>query len=305
MMVAAHRSTLRWVLRVALGASLGLLSACGGSDTGSTSSRYSQLVVMGASLVDTGNASTLTAGLLPGNAYYQGRWSNGPLWIDSLANELGLPVRPSLRGGSNYAFGGAKTCVMPGGTASPTDMCGQVISYLAAVGNKADPNALYVIDSASVGNNIASALGNNLPASVITTNAVEDIGLILETLYKAGARNFLLTRVPDVGDTPRFRSKGADSMAAASQLSQEFNAVLNAGLSAFKAAHGLAVIKQVDLYAVTKNTTGVSNVTDACYDSEANTVCPTPEAYLYWDNFHPTAALGGRWYGAASAALKN
>jgi phospholipase/lecithinase/hemolysin len=292
-------------MRTAWCVGLLLLSACGGSDSNEANNRYTQMVVLGASLSDTGNASTLTAGILPGNAYYQGRWSNGPLWIDSLANELGLPIRPSLRGGTNYAFGGAKTCGMPDGTTSPTDLCGQLVSYLTAVGNKADPAALYVIDSASVGNNIASALGNNLPSSVITTDAIQDIALILETLYKAGARNFLLTRVPDVGDTPRFRSKGPDSMAAASHLSQSFNGILNAGLVAFSAAHSQAIVKQVDLYGVTKNTAGFGNITDACYDSDANALCTTPDAYLYWDNFHPTAALGGRWYAAASAALKN
>ena len=306
MTVLASRPLVRWGLNLALSGALALLAACGGgSDSSNTSARYSQLVVLGASLSDTGNASTLTAGVLPGNAYYQGRWSNGPLWIDSLGNELGLPVRPSLRGGSNYAFGGAKTCSMPGSATSPTDMCGQLISYLAAVGNKADANALYVIDAASVGNNIASAVGNNLPSSVISSDALQDIALIMETLYQSGARNFLVTRVPDVGDTPRFRSKTADAISQASALSQGFNAVLNKGLIAFKATHSAASIKQVDLYAVTKSTAGFSNTTDACYDSDANTVCASPETYLYWDNFHPTAALGGRWYAAASAALKN
>jgi phospholipase/lecithinase/hemolysin len=281
-----------------------LLAGCGGSsDDEPGASGYSQIIVLGASLTDTGNASILTAATLPGPRYYDGRWSNGPLWIDSLASQLVKPVRPSLAGGTNFAFGGARTCVMPGATASPTDMCGQALSYLAAVQNKADPTALYVVDASSAGNNISTAVSKNLASSVITTDAAADIAAILEALYKAGARRFLVSNVPDVGDTPRFRSKTTAEAAAASSLSIGFNHSLDLVVQAFRAAHSAASVKQVDLYAATKNTVGFSNTTQACFDTDANTLCANPDAYLYWDSFHPTAALGRRWYSVAAAAL--
>jgi phospholipase/lecithinase/hemolysin len=281
-----------------------LLAGCGGqSDDETDGSGYSQIIVLGASLTDTGNASILTAATLPGPGYYQGRWSNGPLWIDSLASQLAKPVRPSLAGGTNYAFGGARTCAMPGATPSPTDMCGQTLSYLAAVQNKADPTALYVVDASSAGNNISTAVGKDLASSVITTDAAFDITVILEALYKAGARRFLVSNVPDVGDTPRFRSKTPAEAAAASSLSIGFNHSLDLAVQAFRVAHSSATVKQVDLYAATKNTSGFSNTTQACFDADANTLCASPDTYLYWDSFHPTAALGRRWYSAAAAAL--
>src|SRR5262249_420524 len=66
----------------------------------------SNLVVFGDSLDDVGNLSRITGGALPpGDIYYQGRFSNGPLWADTLAEYLGAPpVKPSLDGGLDYAF---------------------------------------------------------------------------------------------------------------------------------------------------------------------------------------------------------
>ena len=52
----------------------------------------------------------LTFGILPGSDYFDGRFSNGPLWIEDLATRLGVPVPDhSLDGGTNYATGGAET----------------------------------------------------------------------------------------------------------------------------------------------------------------------------------------------------
>src|SRR6516165_9035563 len=67
------------------------------------------LVIFGDSLSDTGNVAIATGGAIPNPAlYFQGRFSNGPIWVDALAQELGEPaVRPSLAGGLDYAFGGA------------------------------------------------------------------------------------------------------------------------------------------------------------------------------------------------------
>src|SRR6266481_1188103 len=67
------------------------------------------LVVFGDSLSDTGNDAIATGGAFPNPAvYYQGRFSNGPIWVDALAQALGEPaVRPSLAGGLDYAYGGA------------------------------------------------------------------------------------------------------------------------------------------------------------------------------------------------------
>ncbi len=66
--------------------------------------RYSQLVVFGDSLSDTGNLFALSGGLFPPPSdYYRGRYSNGILWVEHLAPRLGLSYRQE----TNFALAGA------------------------------------------------------------------------------------------------------------------------------------------------------------------------------------------------------
>jgi outer membrane lipase/esterase len=274
-----------------------LLSGCSGGKSGDT---YSQIVVFGASLSDNGNAATVVPGLFPGAPYYPGRASNGLLWIDVVAADLGNELKPFVNGGTNYAVGGARTCEISGTSPNPFDMCYQTNLYLAAVLNRADASALYVIDAASVGNNIFAVINNGLSHSEITTAAPTDIAKIMDKLYKAGARKFLVTNVPDVGATPR--GQGLPSPATATALSNGFNATLNNELANFRASHSGADVRLADLKSAVAITTGFTNTTDPCV---VNLVaCVTPDTYTYWDNLHPTAATGRNMAKAALAALK-
>ena len=72
---------------------------------------FSNLVVFGDSLSDTGNLFKVSEGLFPPSPpYFEGRFSNGNLVVDLLADSLELAENQSfLEDGSNYAFGGAQT----------------------------------------------------------------------------------------------------------------------------------------------------------------------------------------------------
>ena len=272
------------------------LVGCGGSkSTGS----YSQIVVFGASLSDNGNAVSIVPGLFPGAPYYPGRASNGLLWIDVVAAELGNSVNPFVNGGSNYAVGGARTCAISGTSINPFDMCYQTTLYLTGVLNKADASALYVVDAASVGNNIFAVINNGLPGSVVTAEAPADIAKIMDRLYSAGARKFLVTNAPDVGATPRGRE--LPSPATATALSNGFNGGLNNELANFRASHAGADVRLADFKSAVAITAGFTNTTDPCV---VNLVaCATPDTYTYWDNLHPTAATGRNMAKAALAVL--
>ena len=274
-----------------------VLSGCSGSKSGDT---YSQIVVFGASLSDNGNATSIVPGLFPGAPYYPGRASNGLLWIDVVAADLGNEVKPFVNGGTNYAVGGARTCEISGTSANPFDMCYQTNLYLTATLNKADASALYVIDAASVGNNIFAVINNGLSNSEITTQAPSDIVKMMDKLYKAGARQFLVTNVPDVGATPRGR--GLPSPATATALSNGFNATLNNELANFRASHSGADVRLADFKSAVAITTGFTNTTDPCVVNLVS--CATPDTYTYWDNLHPTAATGRNMAKAALAVLK-
>ena len=274
-----------------------MFAGCSGSKSGDS---YSQIVVFGASLSDNGNAATVVPGLFPGAPYYPGRASNGLLWIDVVAADLGNTVKPFVNGGTNYAVGGARTCEISGTSPNPFDMCYQTNLYLTAVLNKADATALYVIDAATVGNNIFAVINNGLSHSEITTTAPTDIAKIMDKLYKAGARQFLVTNVPDVGATPR--GQGLPSPATATALSNGFNGTLNNELANFRASHAGADVRLADLKSAVAITTGFTNTTDPCV---VNLVaCATPDTYTYWDNLHPTAATGRNMAKAALAVLR-
>jgi outer membrane lipase/esterase len=73
---------------------------------------FSSLVVFGDSLSDVGNIDNATPFFFkyPGQYYYQGRFSNGPVWVEPLAAGLGLPtIAASTDGGNDFAYGGAQT----------------------------------------------------------------------------------------------------------------------------------------------------------------------------------------------------
>src|SRR5205823_5341630 len=70
----------------------------------------SPLVVFGDSLSDVGNVNNQTFGISPGSGYWNGRFSNGPVWAESLATGLSLSAPTYSRGGgSDWAYGGAHT----------------------------------------------------------------------------------------------------------------------------------------------------------------------------------------------------
>ncbi|MFM7642140.1 MAG: SGNH/GDSL hydrolase family protein [Cyanobium sp.] len=71
----------------------------------------SQLLIFGDSLCDTGNARALLGDrAFPCPPHWANRRCNVPLWVEGLAAGLGLPpLLPSMEGGTNHAFGGARS----------------------------------------------------------------------------------------------------------------------------------------------------------------------------------------------------
>src|SRR5215472_17460700 len=63
-------------------------------------STFSAYYVFGDSLSDTGRDPAT-----PASSYYNGRWSNGPLWVEYLSAGLGLPYNAS----NNWAVSSSTT----------------------------------------------------------------------------------------------------------------------------------------------------------------------------------------------------
>jgi phospholipase/lecithinase/hemolysin len=184
---------------------------------------YSNAFFFGDSLSDTGNIYTLTGGATPASPYFNGRFSDGPVWTEYLAAGIGLPASSaaSLQGGTNFAFGGARTA---GG--SIPSLLAQVGSFTAGLA-ALDPNALYVVvaggndmrDARSAFSTMdAAGAAGRLAAATTATNNIR--GAIRQLAAK-GARNVLISSLPDLGTTPE--AVGLGLVAPSSDASLQFN----------------------------------------------------------------------------------
>ena len=287
---------------------------------------FNRLVVFGDSLSDPGNAFVLLgatntppdwsvdAFLVPDRPYARGgqHFSNGATWIEQMARPLGLAnsVRPAFRsasGATNFAIGSARARA----DGSGIDLASQVQAFLNAAGNAAPADALYVVEIG--GNDLRDALlafvqtlqSGGTPAQAqaaagtVIADAVGAIGAQMQALAGAGARRFLVWRVPNIGATPAIRGLGALDPAipgVADSLTQAFNAALEANVLAPLAASGLGIVR-LDVYAKLNQIIangaafGLTNVTNACITPSVPPFqCQTPDQYLFWDGIHPTAA---------------
>lgn len=267
-----------------------------------------------------GNAFIATGGAEPRSPYYNGQFSNGNVWVQDLALDLGLsPLTPSLAGGTDYAVGSAQTGNTLYNTGGLADLLtGQLPAFEAANPTGANPNALYTI---WIGSNDLAAIPANATSGAIATDIgdiVENIDTAISTLASLGAKNFLVVTVPDLGKTPDALAAGSLASAGASALSADFDNVLVNGSSPLPSLSTLAAGDSIDIsvlntYALIDAIVsdpaayGFSNVTAPCLTGEVNyvggTPCATPSQYLFWDGEHPTAAAQTLVADAALAVL--
>ena len=256
---------------------------------------YTSLTVFGDSLSDGGNDYIFTGNQFPPPPYAQ-RFSNGPTAVERLASNLGLPLQPSLAGGSNYAFGGAETGLdnferfdipVPFAGPTATGALAQVQSFAGAFG----PNSLVVLWAGPNDLFTALTLGQN-PANIIApamNNLAQSVGL----LYGAGAREILMPNMPDIGATPFGLTSG--NAAGLTAFSVGFDFFLNQTINQLELGlSGLDIIRFDTFSAIhsliaNAGAYGFTDVTHPCFDELAQTVCANPNQYIFWDDVHPTA----------------
>jgi len=266
---------------------------------------YTGIVAFGDSLSDTGNISALTGGLAPASPPYDnGRFSNGPLWIERLASWLGVaaPVA-SLQGGQNYAFAAAQT----GHGFGPTPIPGvsvpnigtQIDSYLAA-GNTPTASQLFVVWGGA-----NDFFTGQTDYKVLVSNLRDDI----TELASAGAKSFLVGNLPLLGELPDYR--GSVFEGGLNALTLAFNALLEETLQKLENSLNIS-IHRLDAFTLFNNVTsdpaayGLVNVTDPAKSGPngfPGVVVSNPNEYLYFDGVHPTAAAEQLIANAAQAAI--
>ncbi len=272
---------------------------------------FSQLVVFGDSLSDTGNAhiGALALGLgdpTPASVgYYNGRFSNGPEYIDYLHQALvggpSYPVAPALFGlpgphGTNYAVGGARAVT----NADPSlDLPAQVGIFASQPGSlPLDPNALYVINFGS--NDVRAQIQMTADAPS-TADAISNILGLAGNLYLGGAHHVLLYNVGDLGSEPVFSSVGA--AVAARNASVAFDAALASAIPGLAATGTYTLAAGVTFTFVDTLAFGDAlradpakfglpstlDYTTPCF--AVPSALPSCSGYAFADAIHPTSAL--------------
>jgi outer membrane lipase/esterase len=289
---------------------------------------YSQLVIFGDSLSDSGQFPDIGSPLLGGNPTGGLRFTNrtGPTYLGNnteyfdavatqrLASLLGLQALPStpilpqvLTGnpdGSNYAVGGYRTDQILN---SITAVNGSVVNagggtirtrngYLVDV-PRVDPDALFYVNGG----------GNDVLQFVVTDQAsaaaaAADLVAGVAALQQAGARTIIVSDLPDVGLTPAGFASGF--RAAWSNASGLLNAELGSQLSALGGnvirLNFRALLGEVQGDLATYGFDPLVSQTDVCFSGDSCLADPTwgiggltpdPERLMFNDGVHPTAAV--------------
>ena len=193
-----------------------------------------EIYVFGDSLSDTGNVFSLTGDVLPPGPlspvpgpYFEGRFSNGSIWVDQVADTLGLGVTNMWAPGAvpgpgainNFAVGGAftGTAGAPFPVANTNDFNALSVLYPGAIPlpglqeqvlEFADstpapaPDAWYVIWAGANDLIFADGFGIDPDFEPFLDLAVMNIRDAIEDLADNDAQHFLVPNLPDLGATP-------------------------------------------------------------------------------------------------------
>jgi phospholipase/lecithinase/hemolysin len=266
---------------------------------------YPAIYAFGDSLSDTGNVSLATTGMVPiSPPYVDKSFSNGPVWVQDLAQKLGLPsLNPSLAGGTDFAYGGAETGQTQNHAVNPTDLTSQYTQFLQQSPSP-QAGALYAV---WIGANDVLDIANNTSLTppqqqADVQDAVNNEMSVIGGLVAHGAQNLLVLNVPDLGITPYEQARGATTAQTATSLSSLYNSDLAAALQPLEASGALR-IDLIDTFSVLDKAKanpaayGFTDVNDPVWtggltSSSSGTLQAsgsTQNQFLFFDSLHPTA----------------
>lgn len=252
---------------------------------------FKQIYVFGDSLVDDGNLFAASGGSAPQSPpYFNGRFSNGSIWPELLASQLGLTSNPA----TNFAFGGATT-----GTTNNTlpllPGLQTEISLFQSRFPSADPDGLYVIWAGG-----QDYLGSGIADPTIP---VTNLSTAVTKLAATGAESFMVLNLPDLGAIPAIPA-GTPNSLGLTALTNAHNSALATALQALDTQNANIDILTLDVSSLFKQIVtnpanfGLVNVTGSVVTGFGTNPTftdtflssgATPNQFLFWDILHPTA----------------
>ena len=255
------------------------------------------IVAFGDSLSDVGNIYLATGGVnpdppnppnlypggsFPGGSYDPGHFSNGPIWLEYLAHDLGVGVPlPSLAGGTDYAWGGAETGTGLSAIYNTPNIGTQIGQYLATAPTITGTQLFTIWGGAN--DFLHGGVTNPM---IPVNNLISDI----TTLAAAGGKQFLVPNLPLLGELPATSSTPYSG--PLNYLTLQFDSLLHTQLNLLQEQLGVTIY-QVDVNSVFENIMadpaayGLTNVTSPAYlDPNYK-----GQGYLFWDTVHPTTEI--------------
>ena len=262
------------------------------------------VVIFGDSLSDNGNLYEFMQHQLPQSPpYFEGRFSNGPVWIERLIASY-FPNDPAAHL-NDYAIGGAGVSEEDDDDDVLFTLRREIKTYLLAHEDKASEDSLFVV---WIGANNYLGMPSEIEQTLIDVNT--GIAHGLQKLAEKGAKHILVLNLPDLGRTPAAIEFG--SIETMSYFSSQHNEALNKTLTNLKQSYPEVNWLYFDMNSAFNEVLehaadyGITNITGTCANSIADEITRksvlkmvskvTPgttgdgcNGYLFFDLVHPTA----------------
>lgn len=252
------------------------------SSTTGTAFSFSGLYVYGDSLSDTGKIAASAPD------YFNGRWSNGSVWVEYLSVKLGLPYNAA----NNYAYAGTTTSYLAAEVAiTPTST--NLSSALCAVWSGGNDFL----------NHLSEGVYDDAGWNTVITSAVGNITNAIGALYAKGARSVLVCNLPDFSKIPTVLNNYSSSYGAyVSTKVVNFNSALSNALNAVTQSKPNLSLHRDDVY----SRYAIILSAPASYGFTVSTIGALDDPalldfsftgpgqnYVFWDAIHPTTKTHG------------
>jgi thermolabile hemolysin len=235
---------------------------------------FDEIVIFGDSLSDNGNLVFIENQPEPDpELYYQGRFSNGLVWVEYLSDAQHLNASLTDR-----AIGGAQSGGFVG-------LNVQIPAYVTTADSPPNPNTLFSIWIG--GNDFLNGDGD-------FQAAVANINEAMEELVEFGAKHLLVLNLPDLGAIPA--TLGSPEAPQATAFSNDFNTALADMIGNFRVEH-----PEIGVYEFSVFTFASAVKSDPAAYGFTNVTDPSPffevpnnfdgAGHVFWDERHPTTSM--------------
>lgn len=213
-------------------------------------SLYNGIVFFGDSLTDNGNLYSYDFGLFPKSPpYYNGRFSNGNVWSDMVAEHYHLFNVTT----ENYAVGGETAILHDSSDVLLPYTLTQSLDTYYVNDFKDQSQLLYII---WIGAN--DYLSGNSNTDKVTSDVVNAIQSDIEGLISHGAKNLLILNLPDLSKTPAgIANANRENLSVLSTL---HNTKLEMAVTALQTRHAEVNIHLYDIYKLFNDLTSTPEV---------------------------------------------